>query len=1097
MNRRILIFLFAILCNVSFSQDSIQNPLINSGQLLAEGISYQTEGLYDSAITKFNKIDRNDTNYTDALSEKALTFYLKKDYAAAINTIHEALKNPDEVPVSMYLNWGNALNDSGNFVEAENVFKQAIQLYPYFYLLHSNYAFNLFKQKKYHEAELQYQKAINLNPYYSSSYLGLGTLYYTEGRKIPAMMALGIFLTIEPNSGRSFNVTKLLKKVVDGSIDMDKDVVKNIPESEKQYSNVLEILESKVANDNRYKTGIDVNDIIVRQFHVVLTNISCDKNDTTFFSKNILSLMKNMFTTENFEPFVYSVFSSYNNKKISKWLKKNDKKNVEFRKWISQELTNIYSSQLMNIEGEMVAVHCFYRNNGQLLSFGKLSNTTGKDLKQGTWKFLSQSGNVEIVNHYNDNGDAEGLYKAWNKNRRLIKELYFKNNKADGSFLQYYDNGTLQFKTTYSNGLLEGMLTKYYISGALKSEEPFSNDTINGLSKYYNSNGFKTAELKYVKGKIDSIATYYYPSGKKQSIVEYKNNVKNGDIIFYYENGQIQSKAVNKDDKFVGSYLSYWENGKPNTDFTYSPDGKIEGVCNRWDENGILKEENFYSNGKLNGKTSVYTDDSKLWYTVDYRNGTIKKLITYTQNTGSVCAEFDDKGKRIPVTFMTPKCQKNYEGMFFEGKRDGAWKHFYTNGNVLLEETYNKGKNEGLSINYFKSGTINSKVNYSNDMKNGYYNEYYQNGEKMSEGWYRNGEKQGYWFFYGETGIKVKELYYLNDKMRGYQKYFTVDGKLDFEMHYQDGLAETYTYYDTTGLVAFECKIERGTGTVVATYFNGTKRFESGMKYGCFDGSYKCYFSNGKILEEGTYNAGFYDGDLKLYHRNGNVYELGTYANNSLEGKFVWNYENGKPKTIGYYKNGKKTGTWEWFDEIGRKTVIRNYKDDKYDGEHIWYDSTGTEMLKRVYEDDDFIAFSYLDKSNTVIPNIPVQDETVKLKAFYPNGNVSVEMEYQKGVVVGEYKNYYQSGKIMEISPYKNNRLSGLSKTYYENGNLRSEENYTNGVKQGICIYYRPDGTLKKREQWYLDDKHGVFEYYDTMGKLVKKEKYVYNELFE
>lgn len=1097
MKKIFIVGILAIIFNSVYAQDSLRNKLINSGQILGEGIAFHDKELYDSAISRYDLIDRNDTNYYTALYEKSFTLLQKKDYAGSIKVLREALKNPNEETVEMYMNLGTALDDSGNADAAIKVYEQALQYYPYLCLLHYNYALTLNNQKRYKEAIAQYQNAILLNSFHASSYLALGNLYYTQGRKIPALLTLGMFLVLEPHTERSLTATKLLKKIAEGSMDQDKNVVVNIPEEDKKYSYLTEILDSKVANDKRYKTGVDVNDILVRQFHVVLDNLKFDKNDTTFLSVNIIAYMKDMFTSGNYEPFVYFMFSSYNNDMINKWINKNEKRIAEFKKWSGLKIVDIHAWQTLNIDGKQTKVRCYFRDNGRLQSFGQSSINDGKEIRQGKWMFLALSGNVETLAYYNDKGEADGECKVWFKNRKLYKDFKYKNDEQDGQYLQYFENGSLKYKANYVKGLIEGNLYKYYNTGSLKSVEPFIHDTLHGIATYYKPSGAKSAILKAVKGQTDSLGVYYFQSGKVQSTSWFKNDKRNGKSIFYYESGKVQSTGDYKDDEQVGQWLTYWENGKLKSDVTYSQDGKMNGSNKQYFENGTLNEEFMYVNGKSNGKSAVYNEDASLWYNVDYKNGAIKRITTYTSKTGAVCADYEDKGKRIPVVFMTPKCEKSYEGMFFDGERDGAWKHFYTNGNVSIEEKYKKGNRNGIYTKYFKIGSVDSKVNYINDKADGYYNEYYQSGVKFCEGWYRNDQKQGYWKYYGPTGIIKKELYYLNDDLRGFQRYYTVDGKLDYEMFYKNDLIADYIYYDTTGNVVSENKIENGNGHILGTYCNGKKMFEGEMKNGNFNGTFKRYYSNGTTFEISNYINKNLDGQLKQFYRNGAVLRLGNYVNGEAEGKTTWYYKNGKKEVEGNYKKDDKDGTWEWFDELGRKSLAKKYKEGNLEGDQIWYDSTGTAMMKLVYEDDDLVAYSYLDNSKTFLPNIPIQNETAKIKTLYPNGKVAAEIEYSKGVIVGDYKTYYQNGQVMESIPYKNNKVNGLDKSYYETGKLRSEENYTYGNKHGKCTYYRPNGNLEKIEIWYLDQKHGVFEYFDVKGTLVKKENYVYDELFE
>ena len=1090
----ILVTLLTLHCK---AQDSLKNPLINSGDIIGQGISYHDKELFDSALSQYNLVDRNDTNYTLALYEKSYSLLRKKDYAGSIKASTEALNYPYEETAELYVNLATALNDSGNTEASLRVFNQAIGYYPYLFLIRNNMASALHSNKNDKEAIFQYQKSIHCNPFHASNYWGLGKLYYSQGRKIPAMLCFGLFLVIEPNTERALSVTKLMKKIADGSIDQDKEVKAITTDEDKAYVNVTEILDSKLSLDKRYKTGVEINDALVRQFHVILDNIKYDEKDTSFLSKYIVSFLKPMFTSGRFEAFAYNMFGSYNNKAINTWVKKNAKAGKDFKQWSSQTLVSLHSTKTMNVAGKATEVHCYYRNNGMLQSFGVLETKDGKELKHGLWTYINTNGTIETTLTYNEKGEADGQCKVWSKNRRLLKENYFKNDEQDGPYVHYFDNGNVKFKATYVKGKLQGKLYKYYNTGSLKAIENVVNDTLNGLATYFNRNGDKSAVLKYVHAELDSVASYFYPSGKLKSSILYKHDKYNGQSISYYENGQVESKGEYQDGHEIGAWLLYWENGKVKIEEQFSKDGLLQGVYKQYNDDGVLMQESMYEKNKLNGKSTIYNDDASLWYTVDYKKGNIKKLINYTSKSGAVCAEFESRGKRLQLTFMTPQCQKSYEGEYFKGNRNGTWKHYYANGNKSIDERYSNGVREGLYTNYFKNGLVDTKITYSNDLKNGYYNGYYQNGALYSEGWYRNGQKQGYWFFYNPDGIKTKTFYYLDDHLRGYQSYYNNDGKLDYEMYYRDGLTEKYIYHDTSGKVAYENTITNGNGHIVATYFNGQKRFEGEMTNGNFNGDFKRFYSNGALLEECTYHAGNLVGQQKQYHRNGSVLKDVFYVENEEDGKAFWYYENGNVETSGVYKKGERQGVWEWFDEMGRKTIQRKYKNGEYNGDQIWYDSTGTAMLKMVFEAGDLLSYSYLDKNTAFLPLIPIQEETAKIKTLYPNGKIAAEIEYQKGLIVGEFRTYYQSGTIMSITPYKDNKVNGMVRKFYESGNTASEVTYFYGNLHGKANYIRPNGSIEKTEYWLMDEKHGTFDYYDTKGNLVKKEKYVYNELFE
>ncbi len=1078
-------------------QPGDNNPLINSGDLIRKGIEYHDNEKYDSAIYFYNQVDRNDTNYTMALYEKSFSCHSNKDYAGSIKACREALAIPYSETVDLYITLGSSLDDSGNVKEALKTYEQGLDKYPYSYLLRYNYALTLNKDKQTEKAYKEFQTAIDYNYFHASSYLALGNLYYKQGRKIPAMLALGMFLTLEPNTERAFKTTKLLKSIADGSMSEDKDVEINIPADDAKYAYLTEILESKVANDSRYKTGIDINDILINQYHVILDNLKYDEKDTSFLSQKLVSYMKELFTKGYFEPFICFVYNSFNNESINKLTKKNEKAITSFKDWRNSKISDLNAMRNMMIDGKLEHCRCYYTRNGRLESFGKITTKNKEELKQGTWIYLFNTGNIQNKAFYNSEGKLEGNCKVWYNNGTLLRDFYYVNGKQEGPFLQYYDDGVLRYKTTYKNDLLNGELYSYSNTGAIRSIEKYVNDTTNGMCIYYTSNADKSSALKQIKGKTDSLAVYYYPSGKISSTSWFKDDVRSGESVFYYENGTIQHKGLYNNGKQVGQWFSYWENGKLMSDVTYNEKGEQNGPNKQYTQSGVLNEDYTYLNDKVNGKAFNYTDDGKLWYTIEYKNGNIKKLTNYTALTGAVCAEFEDKGKRIPITFMTPACKKQYEGMFFEGKRDGDWKHYYANGNKFIEESYDKGNRQGLYTKYFKIGGVDTRINYTDDNLNGYYQEFYQSGVPYSEGWYRNDQKQGYWYYYGPTGIVLKKLYFLDNDYSGYQTYYKVDGKIDFEMYYRNGVVNKYFYYDTTGQVVYENDVPHGNGHIIATYFNGKKRFEGEMKYGMFNGAFKRYYPKGEIQEELNYNAGDIQGVVKDYYQNGKISQVSNYKNGSLDGLVLWYYKNGKVQCSGSYKKGDQDSIWNWYDELGRKYLTRNFKEGKLDGDETHYDSTGTAQMRITFEHDDIVSYTYLDKNSQFKPAIPIENETAKIKALYPNGTVSAEIEYEKGVIVGDFVQYYQSGKKMRVKPFIKNKVNGAIVSYYENGKIRSSIPYLSGDIHGKAMYYRPDGSLEKIERYYLDERHGLTEYFDAKGNVTKKEKYVYDILFE
>ena len=92
------------------------------------------------------------------------------------------------------------------------------------------------------------------------------------------------------------------------------------------------------------------------------------------------------------------------------------------------------------------------------------------------------------------------------------------------------------------------------------------------------------------------------------------------------------------------------------------------------------------------------------------------------------------------------------KGSFKNGKKDGSWFYYSSNGQLSSKGNFKNGKKVGLWIGYWDNGLINYKTEYKNDVLEGSHLEYQNNGQLYSKGKRKNGEKHGYWFFYEKDG---------------------------------------------------------------------------------------------------------------------------------------------------------------------------------------------------------------------------------------------------------------------------------------------------------------------------------------------------------
>jgi antitoxin component YwqK of YwqJK toxin-antitoxin module len=124
--------------------------------------------------------------------------------------------------------------------------------------------------------------------------------------------------------------------------------------------------------------------------------------------------------------------------------------------------------------------------------------------------------------------------------------------------------------------------------------------------------------------------------------------------------------------------------------------------------------------------------------------GLIERIIaSYPNGTPSKIEYYKiENGEEVLVKHVRffPNGEKQEEGGYLDGKRDGIWTYWHENGNKWSEGFYHAGQNEGKS-------TV-----------------WYENGEIQYSGFYKNDKPDGKWAFYSSNGKKVKEVTYSEGK---------------------------------------------------------------------------------------------------------------------------------------------------------------------------------------------------------------------------------------------------------------------------------------------------------------------------------------------
>lgn len=287
---------------------------------------------------------------------------------------------------------------------------------------------------------------------------------------------------------------------------------------------------------------------------------------------------------------------------------------------------------------------------------------------------------------------------------------------------------------------------------------------------------------------------------------------------------------------------------------------------------------------------------------------------------------------------------------FNDGLPDGKWETYRYN--VLYEKrNYKKGRLDGQVITYGADGkTIIAESISSDGKKNGRYVTYYSNGQLSREQEYKEGKEHGYLRTYNQDGTLKWDCNYEDGKMQGQQVqmyesnlygYFVKTSNYergtlvgDYSEVYANGNIKDKGQYDKNG---------KKTGVWISKNMDGSLTDESEYKNGERDGKRKSFFVDNTVSKIQTYKAGELNGITTEYNYKTHKLEYETtYVDGRREGPFKVYHEDGKTvKTEGeyirgnvskqkqYYANGKlhlvqeREGngfkTLEEYDESGKK----------------------------------------------------------------------------------------------------------------------------------------------------------------------------------
>jgi len=202
---KIYILLIAgLLCgNILSAQTTPTKQLQDNARTLLQ------QGDFDNAIKALETARLQDPNSLEVMRDLCYTYFLKRDFAKAIETGKIMVARPDADQQSFQV-LGLAYKAVADYKEAGKLYRQALRKFPNSGVIYNEYGELSAMDKDMDEAIAQWEKGIEADPNYSGNYYNAAMYYSRAGNPFRAVVYGEIFLNQESFTTRALEFKQTL-----------------------------------------------------------------------------------------------------------------------------------------------------------------------------------------------------------------------------------------------------------------------------------------------------------------------------------------------------------------------------------------------------------------------------------------------------------------------------------------------------------------------------------------------------------------------------------------------------------------------------------------------------------------------------------------------------------------------------------------------------------------------------------------------------------------------------------------------------------------------------------------------------------------------
>jgi Tfp pilus assembly protein PilF len=170
--------------------------------------TFMRSGDYDNAIIVLTRALQNDNKNLEMQKDLVMSYYLKRDYAKALEGI-KTLVDRDDADVVTFQIAGNVYKALEEVKDCDKLYKKALKKFPKSGSLYSEYGELLWAIKDFSAIE-QWEQGIKVDPACSGNYYNAAMYYFYTNDKVWSLIYGEIFINMESLSERGAAMKQLL-----------------------------------------------------------------------------------------------------------------------------------------------------------------------------------------------------------------------------------------------------------------------------------------------------------------------------------------------------------------------------------------------------------------------------------------------------------------------------------------------------------------------------------------------------------------------------------------------------------------------------------------------------------------------------------------------------------------------------------------------------------------------------------------------------------------------------------------------------------------------------------------------------------------------